>query len=108
MALRALSSVRLEPRHSKMNRLIILSVAVLASVGGLAAPTRGQEKAAWILNPPDLETVVLDNTSESGGYNVHVTSDGGYIVAGCTTRKDHHMDLCVWKYRADLSLDPSF
>jgi uncharacterized delta-60 repeat protein len=91
-----------------MIRNSIIPLAVLATAGCLVSTSWSKDAAAWILNPPDLETVVLDNTSESGGYNVHTTSDGGYIVAGCTTRKDHHMDLCVWKYRADLSLDPSF
>ncbi len=66
------------------------------------------QKADRILNPPDLETLVLGGDGEDGGYNIHVTSDGGYIVAGCITTQGRSRDMVVYKLRSDLSLDSAF
>jgi hypothetical protein len=91
--------------HLRIPRAILV---VVAAALGPAVIACGKQPVTWILNPPDLETVMLDNTSESGGYNVRPTADGGYVVAGTSTRRDHSRDMCVWKFRADLSLDAAF
>lgn len=67
--------------------------------------------ADWVLNPPDLEMVVISAKNEQGGHNIHPTSDGGCIVAACTSNsggKGRSRDLGVYKFTADLKLDPRF
>jgi uncharacterized delta-60 repeat protein len=93
------------------NRFSVMPVRALAGVLLILGSAVGWSSCGgtdWILNPSDLETMVLDRPGEDAGYNLRPTSDGGIIVAGCVTLPGKDRDLAVFKFRPDLTLDPDF
>lgn len=85
-------------------RNLVFPVAVCAC----AIATAAVPAADWILNPPDLEVLVIPAKNEQGGHNIHPTSDGGCIVAACVSVPGKGRDMGVYKFTADLKLDAAF
>ncbi|MDR0901873.1 MAG: hypothetical protein LBM92_03785, partial [Opitutaceae bacterium] len=84
-------------------RPLPLLAVVAACLLPLAAPAAG-----WVLNPPDLEMLVIPSKGEQGGHNIHPTSDGGCVVAACVSNPGKGRDLGVYKFTAGLQPDPAF
>jgi len=99
---------RFRPTTSWLQPILVFVTAAIFSAGSASPLQTGKPAVNWVLNPPDLETVILGGEGEDGGYNVHATTDGGYVVAGCTSAPDRSRDLVVYKLKSDLSPDPAF
>lgn len=87
------------------------SAALVLGIAGSASAALGgatDPRVEWLLNPPECESVTFGDAGEDGAYNIHPTSDGGYVMAGCRTAAGRGREIAVYKLRADLSLDPSF
>lgn len=51
---------------------------------------------------------LFDWPGEDGGYNIRMTKDGGYVIAGNTADEGGNRDMLVLRLRSDLEPDSSF